>query len=170
MGVPSKRAFHPETRHDETLQVNYLSTALLATLQERINPLRPASAWAKFPLGKKIPILGAVDKSEENVDLMNAYLEASRSVLLAGAGKRVPVKIAVINGASPGMVSDSEFDREFKKTTTGAIMQRIKMWVGNSSAVAVRMITYAAAGCGEDTHGEFLSFQKVVPQVFSSVS
>lgn len=32
MGVPSKRAFHPETRHDETLQVNYLSTALLATL------------------------------------------------------------------------------------------------------------------------------------------
>lgn len=42
-------------------------------------------------------------------------------------------------------------------------MQRIKMWVGNSSAVAARMVTYAAAGCGEDTHGEFLSFQKVVP-------
>lgn len=61
------------------------------------------------------------------------------------------------------MVSDSEFDREFKKTTMGAIMQRIKMWVGNNSAVAARMVTYAAAGCGEDTHGEFLSFQKVVP-------
>ncbi|KAK4676400.1 hypothetical protein QC764_400355 [Podospora pseudoanserina] len=116
MGVPSKRAFRPETRHDETLQVNYLSTALLATLllpvvnKTRANRPAPtritftsseASAWAKLPLGKKIPILETLDKPEEDVDLADGMFTSKLlgQFFLRELAKRAPVKIAVINGA-----------------------------------------------------------------------
>ncbi|KAK0702475.1 hypothetical protein B0T21DRAFT_300184 [Apiosordaria backusii] len=180
VGVPAKRAFHPQTKHDETLQVNYLSTALLAILllpvvrKARAHQPAPsritftsseASAWAKFPLGKETPILEALDKQVEDVDLADRMFTSKLlgQFFLHELAKRVPASVAVINGASPGMVNDSEFDREFRKTSTGAVMQRIKMWIGNSSAVAARMVMCAAVGCGEETHGEFLSFQRVVP-------
>ncbi|KAK0669835.1 short chain dehydrogenase [Cercophora samala] len=163
MGVPSKRAFHPDTKHDGILQVNYLSTALLAILllpvvkktrQSQPCPSRitftssEASAWAKFPLGKDTPILEALDKPDENADLADGMFTSKLlgQFFLRELAKRVPVELAVINGASPGMVNDSEcgwgIPRRFRRG-----------WLG----------THAAVGCGEETHGEFLSFQKVVP-------
>lgn len=42
-------------------------------------------------------------------------------------------------------------------------MKMILRRVGNSSAVGARMITDAAVRHGEETRGQFLSFQKLVP-------
>ncbi|KAK4196479.1 short chain dehydrogenase [Triangularia verruculosa] len=180
MGVPAQRAFHPQTKHDEILQVNYLSTSLLAILllpvvkKTRANQPAPtritftsseASAWTKYPLGMHTPIFETFDRPDKKVDLADRMFTSKLlgQFLLRELARRVPTGAAIINGASPGMVNDSEFDRDFKKTSIGAIMQRIKPWMGSTSAVAAHMVTHAAVACGEETHGDFLSFQKLVP-------
>ncbi|CAG8090897.1 unnamed protein product [Penicillium nalgiovense] len=75
----------------------------------------------------------------------------------------VPPTVVVINAVSPGSVHDSEFNREHDKTFSGAIAKVVMRRLANTAAVGARMITDAAVKHGEDTHGEFLSFQKIVP-------
>ena len=74
--ILAKRAFNEETKHDEIIQVNYLSTALLAlSLLPAIKAARPnqlgptrmtftlseGAAWSKFKFGPNQPILKALD-------------------------------------------------------------------------------------------------------------
>jgi hypothetical protein len=71
--------------------------------------------------------------------------------------------VAIINGASPGSVHDSEFNRDLDKTTAGAVIKTVMRRIANTAAVGARMMTDAAVNHGEEVHGQFLSFQKVVP-------
>lgn len=77
--------------------------------------------------------------------------------------KQISPLVAIINAASPGAIHDSQFNRDIDKTPAGPVVKMILRRVGNSSAVGARMITDAVAHHGEDTHGQFLSFQKLVP-------
>ena len=177
--APAKRIFNEKTGHDEIIQVNYLSTALLAILllpvakSKAANQPQPTritftlsevGAWAKFKVGKETPILPALDKPGK-VDMVDRMFVSKLlgQYLLNELGQRVPASVAVINGASPGSVHDSEFNREHDKTFAGGIAKRIMKRIGNTSAVGARMITDAAVKHGEETHGKFLSFQKLVP-------
>lgn len=177
---PVKRTFNGKTGHDEIIQVNYLSTALLAILllpvvkAVRANQPAPSritftssevSAWAKFKVGQETPILAALDKKEPNVDTVDRMFVSKLlgQFFIHELAKRVPPSVAVINGASPGSVHDSEFNRDLDKTPAGAVIKVVMRRVANMAAVGARMMTDAAVNHGEEVHGQFLSFQKLVP-------
>ena len=178
---PAKRVMNPSTGHDEIVQVNYLSTALLAILllpvakalrKNQEQPTRitltlsEVAAWASFPVGKDVPILAALDapgKAAENTADRMFTSKLLGQYFISKLASRVPATVAVINSASPGSVHDSQFNREIDKTPTGAIVKRILRRVANTAAVGARMMTDAAVHHGEETHGQFLSFQKLVP-------
>jgi NAD(P)-dependent dehydrogenase (short-subunit alcohol dehydrogenase family) len=176
---PAKRIFNAKTGHDETIQVNYLSTALLAILLLpvakacRANQPAPtritftssefaALAKFKFDLGKERPILAALDKQDDRVDTVDRMFVSKLlgQFFLRELAWRVPARIAVINAASPGAIHDSEFNRDLDGTVAGAVIGAGLRWIGNSSAVGARMVTDAAVNHGEETHGQFWSFQK----------
>ncbi|PHH88226.1 hypothetical protein CDD83_7802 [Cordyceps sp. RAO-2017] len=177
---PAKRLVNERTGHDEIIQVNYLSTALLAVLllpvaragrprqqaPTRITlTLSETAAWAKFKVGKDVPVLGALDAPAADYDPVDRMFVSKLlgQFFVAGLARRVPPSVAVINAASPGSIHDSQFNRDIDQTFAGAIIKRVLRLVGNSSAVGARMMTDAAVRQGEDTHGQFLSFQKMVP-------
>ncbi|AEO70941.1 f3d6515c-665a-4909-ba2f-dfb0f1fbd9cb [Thermothielavioides terrestris] len=177
---PVKRIFNAKTGHDETIQVNYLSTALLAILLLPIakasSASQPAptritftssefSAVARFKLGKETPILAALDKQKGRVDTIDRMYVSKLlgQFFFRELARRVPASVAVINAASPGAIHDSEFMRDLDGTFAGAIMRAGLRRIGNSSAIGARMVTDAVVNHGEETHGRFWSFQKPAP-------
>ena len=180
---PTKRIINASTGHDEIIQVNYLSTALLALLllpvakavrENQPQPTRitltlsEVGAWARFPVGEDVPILAALDAPGKLADNTNDRMFVSKLLgqyFVAALAKKVPASVAVINAVSPGSIHDSQFNRDIDKTPAGPVVRFILRRVGNSSAVGARMITDAAVQHGEETHGQLLSFQKVVPYV-----
>lgn len=207
------QVFNPTTGHDEAIQVNYLSTALLAILllpivkekgQHQGTPGRitftssEASAWTKFTeKSTDGPLLAAFDKPNPKLDATDRQWVSKLlgQFLIAKLATEVPSSAVIINGASPGTIYDSEFMREIAQSSPGvfSVAKFILKFVVNSSAVGARMITDAivnhvrciisglpeAPGCpslswkdpqlltknvqGDETHGQFLSFQKMVP-------
>lgn len=178
---PAKRIVNAFTGHDEIIQVNYLSTALLAVLllpiAKRVRPSQPqptritltlseVANWARFPVGKELPILAALDAlgglAENTSDRMFVSKLLGHFFVRALANK-VPPSVAIIDAASPGAVHDTQFNREIDATLAGSVIKMILRRVGNSSVVGARMMIDAAVAHGEEVHGQFLSFQKIVP-------
>lgn len=178
---PAKRIINPSTGHDEIIQVNYLSTALLAILllpvakQTRQNQPQPtritltlseAAYWAQFPVGKDVPILAALDAPGKLADDTNDRMWVSKLLghyFVHALAKKVPPSVATINAVSPGAIHDSQFSRDIDNLPSGKIIKPIIRRVGNSSAVGARIVTDAAVRHGDEVHGHFLSFQKIVP-------
>lgn len=178
---PTKRVVNTATGHDEIIQVNYLSTALLAVLllpvARRVRPSQPqptritltlseVANWARFPVGKDLPILAALDAPGKLADNTNDRMFVSKLLghfFVRALAHKVPPSVAVIDAASPGAIHDSQFNRDIDKTPAGPVVNMILRRVGNSSAVGARMMTDAAVAHGEEVHGQFLSFQKIVP-------
>ncbi|KAK8014329.1 short-chain dehydrogenase [Apiospora arundinis] len=179
---PAQRRVNAATGHDEIVQVNYLSTALLAILllpvAKAARPRQPqptritftsseASAFTRFfPVGNpQAPVLAALDapgKAARNTGdriFVSKLLGQFFLTKLAGV---VPPSVAIINAASPGTIHDSRFTRDRDGTRAGAISKAILRRFGHTSAVGARMMTDAAVRHGKETHGQFLSFQKVV--------
>ncbi|CAG8960320.1 hypothetical protein HYFRA_00012394 [Hymenoscyphus fraxineus] len=173
--TPAVFKINEQTKHSECIQVNYLSTALLAILllpviKRQRSPTRlnivssEVAAWTSFPQKDSTSILDALD-TDEKTDMVD-HMFISKLLgqfFVAELAKKVPSSVAIINCASPGTVWDSRFNREHEKTFAGGIMQWINWMYGNSSRVAARMITDAVVSKGEESHGQFLSFQKIVP-------
>ncbi|KAJ5803992.1 uncharacterized protein N7518_000295 [Penicillium psychrosexuale] len=174
------RVFNAKTGHDEMIQVNYLSTALLAILllpivkEKRAAQGGPSritivssevAAWTPFKEKKSFPLLAALDQKKTKVDPLDRMMVSKLlgQFFLAHLASVVPPSVAIINATSPGSVYDSDFNREHDKTFAGAIAKVVMRRMANTAAVGARMVTDAAVNHGEETHGEFLSFQKLVP-------
>ncbi|KGO64139.1 Short-chain dehydrogenase/reductase SDR [Penicillium italicum] len=174
------RVFNPKTGHDEMIQVNYLSTALLAILllpvvkEKRAAQGGPSritivssevSAWTAFKEKKSFPLLTTLDQKNAKVDPLDRMMVSKLlgQFFLSHLASIVPPSVVVINATSPGSVHDSEFNREHDKSFSGAIAKVVMRRLANTAAVGARMITDAAVKHGQETHGEFLSFQKLVP-------
>ncbi|EGO56160.1 hypothetical protein NEUTE1DRAFT_101452 [Neurospora tetrasperma FGSC 2508] len=192
---PAARCFNPHTGHDEVIQVNYLSTALLAILllpviqskrQYQFGPSRmiivnsEVSGWTNFTevMGKTnnkpgtppVSILAALDaddKDGEPVDMVDRMFVSKLlgQFFLFEIAKVVDPSLAIINATSPSWVLETEFNRDRDGSsvlfTIGKfVLSRV---VANTAAVGARMVTDAAVNHGEETHGEMLSFQQLVP-------
>ena len=77
--------------------------------------------------------------------------------------QRVPDSVAVINCATPGMVHDTDFNREVDLTFGGKIAKLVTRRLGYTSNVGARHITDAAVRHGRESHGQYLSTQKLKP-------
>ncbi|ROV88730.1 hypothetical protein VMCG_10069 [Cytospora schulzeri] len=161
--TPSTRVFNEHTGHDEVIQVNYLSTALLAILllpviqEKRANQAEPtritfttseASAWTKFKEKTKTPLLAALDKKGK-VDMVDRMMVSKLLGLffVKRLAEIVPPYVAVINAASPGAINDSEFNREWDKTFTGSIAKMVLRRIGSTCADGGCQMTNALVPC-----------------------
>lgn len=167
--APATRVFNEHTGHDEIIQVNYLSTALLVILllpvikAKRANQPEPTritftasegSAWTKFKEKNKTPLLAALDKKGK-VDMFDRMMVSKllELFLVKKLAEVVPSSTAVINAASPGAINDSEFNREWDKTFTGAIVKMFLRRVGGTSADGGCLMANAMV-----KHGDFSPF------------
>jgi len=174
--TPLGRVFNEYTGHDEVVQVNYLSTALLAILLlpviakfKNAQPTRimftlsEVAAFTPFRERTKMPLLAGLDQ-QGDVDATDRMFVSKLlgQFFVAKLAKIVPPSVAVINSTSPGAVHSTGFNRDFAKTFAGALTVRMQRWLANSPDVGARMITDAVVNHGEETHGQFLSFQSVI--------
>ncbi|KAK7751572.1 hypothetical protein SLS62_006522 [Diatrype stigma] len=181
MWQPVARTFNASTGHDETVQVNYLSTALLALLLLPVAKAKRAAGgqpqptritfvssevagFTKFAEGRSqgsVPILAALDSREGKFDPLDRMFVGKllQQFFVTELAGRVPPSAALVNACSPGSVYGTDFNRE---TPPGALTKFVWSYVGSSPSVGARMITDAAVNHGDETHGQFLSFQEVV--------
>ncbi|KAI0103465.1 NAD(P)-binding protein [Daldinia grandis] len=170
---------NPNTGHEETIQTNYLSTALLAILLlPVVKAKRPAAqqpgrititssdtaAWAKLDESNTEPLLASFDKPGK-VDMLNRTFVSKLlgQLFLVELAKRVPSSVAVINTATPMMVYDSGISRDTARSFQGKIAEVFRRRIGYTSTVGARMIVDAAVKHGEETHGQYLGLQKLKP-------
>ncbi|USP78043.1 hypothetical protein yc1106_05317 [Curvularia clavata] len=183
--LPASRIFNERTKHDEMIQINYLSTALLVILllpvckaKKNNQPARitlvssEVSAWTSFKERNERPLLPSFDKPG-NISLLDRMMVSKLlgQLFLAKLAKLVPTTVAIINAASPAGLHDTEFGKENSKGVIAAIGNSVLRRIYYSSAVGSRIVVDAAVKHGEESHGEFFSFQKMVPMaplVYSS--
>ena len=166
------------TEHDETIQVNYLSTALLMVLLLQVpktsgqqGPLRvtmtssEVAAWTSFKERSNVPLLPAFDapgKVNPTDRMMVSKLLGQ--FFLKELATRVPSSLAIVNCATPGMVHDSQFNRHIDQTFGGRMVKFVILRrLGYTATVGARHITDAVVNHGEESHGHFLSEQMIKP-------
>ncbi|KAI0395502.1 hypothetical protein F5Y17DRAFT_192780 [Xylariaceae sp. FL0594] len=179
--TPLGRVFNAETGHDEVIQVNYLSTALLAILLLRViaklnleaarrskdtSRSGEVAAFTPFRERSRDPLLHGLDHPPrgEKVDPTDRMFVSKLlgQFFVDRLARAVPADVAVVNSASPGAAHGTEFNRDMRKTFAGRLAVRVQRWVANAPDVAARMITDAVVNHGKETHGQFLSFQRVI--------
>ena len=168
---------NPVTRHDEVVQVNYLSTALLTILllpvvqaKAQQSPGRivivnsDASAQAKFKERKQPRLFHAFD-DPKNFDAIERYITSKLlgQLFLVELAKRVPPTVAIVNAVSPGLCRGSSLHREMNSGMLGAMFSGYKRVLGRPTDVGARTLTDAAVNHGQETHGQYLSECKVKP-------
>ncbi|EQB47418.1 hypothetical protein CGLO_13428 [Colletotrichum gloeosporioides Cg-14] len=173
----AKRVFNDKTGHDEMVQVNFISTALLAiqllpVLKDKVGkqpaPARitftssEVAAWTSFAEKSTFPLLASLDK-EGKVDMLDRMFVTKLlgQFLIHKLAALVPPSVVLINSVSPGSVHDSEFNREHDKTFSGAVAKVFMKRVANTAVVGSRLVTDAVINHGKETHGLFLSFTKL---------
>ncbi|KAF2972835.1 hypothetical protein GQX73_g791 [Xylaria multiplex] len=178
MWSPLDRAFNTQTGHEEDIQVNYLSNALLLILllpiakAKKVNQPRPTritlvssevAAFTKFKERNNVPLIAGLD-APGKVDPLDRMFVSKLlgQFFIAKLCELVSPSVALINCASPGSVHSTEFNREIEHTFSGALTKKIQKRVANSPDVGARMITDAVVNHGEETHGQFLSFQMMI--------
>ncbi|KAF3065788.1 Short-chain dehydrogenase TIC 32, chloroplastic [Daldinia childiae] len=170
---------NPNTGHEETIQTNYLSTALLTVLllpvikSKGLTAQQPGrititssdtAAWAKLDESNQEPLLPSFDKPGK-VDMLNRTFVSKLlgQLFLVELAKHVPSSVAVINTATPMMVYDSGISRDTSRSLQGKIAEVFRRRIGYTSAVGARMIVDAAVKHGEETHGQYLGLQELKP-------
>ncbi|RAK97093.1 retinol dehydrogenase 12 [Aspergillus ibericus CBS 121593] len=174
-----KRNFelNKSTGHEETVQVNHLSNALLAillipVLKEKNSPEHPGRltvvssdtpAWAKFKERNFNPLLSAFDKSEY-FDGQDRYPTAKllSQLFLSELAKRVPPSVVVINAPNPGLCK-SGLARDFNGTFAGYIFSIFQFILARKPAVGARALTDAAVKHGAESHGQYIEDGKLAP-------
>ncbi|ROW11331.1 hypothetical protein VMCG_01221 [Cytospora schulzeri] len=169
-----KRVFNDTTGHDEIVQVNYLSTALLAILLLRVIKDKPSSwptkmtftssdlpAFSKFQEKTGSPLLKELDKPGE-LDLMERMVVSKLlcQFFIVKLAEHVAPSIAVVNAASPSGISDSVMLKDHNNFS-GAVNRFMMRCIGRTSAAGARMMIDAIVQRGKETHGKFLAFQEV---------
>ncbi|GAP85196.1 putative short-chain dehydrogenase reductase family protein [Rosellinia necatrix] len=176
MWSPLDRAFNKQTGHEEDIQVNYLSSALLIILLLPIAKAKKANqptritlvssevaAFTKFKEQNMVPLLAGLDAPGKVDPLDRMFItKLLGQFFLSKLCELIPASVALINCASPGSVHDTAFNREIEHTFSGALTKMIQKRIANNSDVGARMITDAVVNHGKETHGQFLSFQMVI--------
>ncbi|KAM3426432.1 hypothetical protein NHJ13734_009461 [Beauveria thailandica] len=175
----TKFRINESTGHEETIQVNYLSSALLTALLLPVAKAKRAAqggptritvtssdvcSWTSFKEKTSVPLFPALDKGASDLTDRMMVSKLLGQFYIAELAKRVPSSVVTINCATPGMVHDTQFNREVDRTIGGKLVKPILRRLGYTSDVGARHITDAALHhTNEETHGQYLSIQKLKP-------
>ncbi|XDG05858.1 hypothetical protein ABKA04_005473 [Annulohypoxylon sp. FPYF3050] len=165
------------TGHEETIQVNYLSLALitilfLPILKEKNSPERPGrivlvnsdvAAWPKFKERDSVPLIPTLDK-ESTFKIQETYYTSKLlcQFFLSELGKRVPPTVAIVNGPNPGLCKTTLF-REFDGSVAGFVFGIFQGIFARTTSEGARGIIDAAVKHGQESHGQYLEDGKVQP-------
>jgi NAD(P)-dependent dehydrogenase (short-subunit alcohol dehydrogenase family) len=165
------------TKHEETLQVNYISCVLLTilllpVLQSKNSPENPGrlvlvnsevASWPKFKERNSASLLTALD-TESYFDSQDRYFTSKLlcQLFLSELAKRVPATVAVVNAPNPGLCSTS-LQREHDGSVIGFVFGIIVKLLGRTAAIGARAITDAAVNHGTESHGQYLEDGKLRP-------
>lgn len=169
---------NPETGHESTLQINYLSTIYLAALlvpvmRAKKQPGRPgrlslvgsdSAFWAKLdPAG---PIFAQFDNSERTYVSFKKYTE-SKLLLVAGMIKLaelVDPDDVIINVANPGACAGTAFGtREDAGWVSRYVMPLVAKVIGRSVRTGALTYVDAALVQGRESHGSYCSDWTIKP-------
>ncbi|KAL7624841.1 hypothetical protein AAE478_004055 [Parahypoxylon ruwenzoriense] len=166
------------TGHDEVVQVNYLSTALLIihllpVLKEKNSSQKPGrlvvvssdvAAWAQFKEKDSNPLLPVFDTSEF-FEGQDRYWTSKLlgQLFLSELEKRVPPSGVVVNCTNPGLCYGSGLNRESNGTGVGLIFGIFKRVLGRSCAAGAWALTDAAVRHGEESHCQYIEEGKLQP-------
>ncbi|KAI0856274.1 retinol dehydrogenase 12 [Xylaria cubensis] len=175
----AKKVFkiNKNTNHEETWQINYLSTSLLTILalpilKEKNSPEQPGrlvnvnsdvASWARFKERDSIPLLTAFDR-RSNFDSQDRYYTSKLlcQLFVSELAKRVPATVAVINAPNPGLCSSS-LQREFGGTVLGFVFDFFKKILARDASTGARVVVDAAIRQGRASHGQYLEDCKIQP-------
>ncbi|KAI1474239.1 NAD(P)-binding protein [Daldinia eschscholtzii] len=171
---------NPNTGHEDIIQINYISAALLIILllpvvKAKRVPTEPpcritlvssdTAAWAKLGDVDEGSILSSLDEHRKGLTGFNRVCISKLlgQLFLVELAKRVSSPAAVVNTATPMMVYDSDFSRQTVTTFLGRIAELFRRLIGYTSAVGARMVVDAAVRHGDETHGQYLGLHKLKP-------
>ncbi|RCI12733.1 hypothetical protein L249_1062 [Ophiocordyceps polyrhachis-furcata BCC 54312] len=167
----------PDTEHEVTLQVNYLSTALLAILllpvlqSNRVEGSQrpPVLSIVSSDLAYRAeietqgPVLPQLDRPER-YDRFRWY-SASKLLLtlfVAKLADYVDPDCVLVNMVNPGMTSGTDFFREFPFVLM-KLMAFVQWLLARPVRVASSTYVDAVVARGKETHGSFISDWAVKP-------
>ncbi|KAF2644240.1 NAD(P)-binding protein [Massarina eburnea CBS 473.64] len=175
--VSSSYKVVPNTKHELTLQVNYLSTVLLAIL---LLPLLKAKKPIDAPRPPVLSIVGSDLAYSAEIDPKKPILKQfddakgydqfpwygkSKLLLIPFAAKLaefVSADDVLVNIANPGMTRGTDFFRAFP-----ALLKKIvglaQLIVARSASVGASLYVHAALAEGKESHGSFTSDWTIKP-------
>lgn len=163
--------FNPSTGFEEDVQTNYLSNVLLMTLllpilkeKSRTNPARlvlvssDTAAWAQFTERNSRPILAAFKTKSHKWSMQERYGTSKLlgQMFLTELAQRVPASVITLDATNPGFCYGSELARGGKGTFLGFLFGIFARLVGKPLRIGARTIVHAAAGFGEEVHGQYI--------------
>lgn len=174
--------FYPDTGFELNVQINYLSTVLLAnlllpTLQKHPTS-RPArlvfvssdnAGWSPFIERSAPMILGAFKDKMSKWDYGQRYGTSKLlgQLFLTQLAKSIPTSIVTINCANPGLSYGLGLAREGKGKALYYVFCAGARILGRPCSVGARSITHAAVSWGEEVHGEHVEDSKLRPRLYS---
>lgn len=168
----------PSTGHEETIQVNVISTALLPILflpilKAKASPDHPGrlaivtsdtASWAKFKEQYSVPLLPALDKKETftNIDRYPTSKVLGR-LLVTELAKRVPSSVTVITMPNPGWCYGTGLGQVPGGTIGDRIVSVPRRVFGRHASIGARSITDGAVQHGREAHGQYIEDCKIQP-------
>ncbi|TRX88704.1 hypothetical protein FHL15_010376 [Xylaria flabelliformis] len=163
------------TGHEEDIQVNYLSTALLTVLllpileakrRSEDNPGRltivssSVAAWSRFKPQDERPLLTSLDEpiGANAFDHHQQYCTSKLlgQLFLIELTRRVPPSVAIVNCVNPGLCYGSGLARDGRGTLLGFIVRFVFRIFGKSCVSGARSFVDAVVNHGEEVHGQYL--------------
>ncbi|OAL70187.1 hypothetical protein A7D00_5718 [Trichophyton violaceum] len=166
-----------KTGHEEIIQVNYFSLALLTILilpvlrdknsaqqpGRLVNVSSDTASWARFRERGSVPLLPAFDR-EENFHPQDRYATSKllAQLFLTQLAKRLLPSIAIINTPNPGLCQTS-LTRNFKGSLQGILFGIFKLIFARTATIGACSITDAVVNHGSESHGQYLEDGAVQP-------
>ena len=165
--------------HEEIMQVNYISTVLLAhlllpILKSKATPGKPGrltvvnsgtAYFASMPHRNKTPLLkNYTTLSKEKWDPTEQY-SASKALghfWIAKLAEKVNPDNVIVNLVDPGLVKGTALHRELS-TVAGAIFAAVKSLTGRTMKNGASTLIDATLVKGKETHGSYLMDWKIMP-------
>lgn len=173
-----KHVLTTATKHEQTIQINVLSTAFLSILLLPLLKAKPLSespgrlvvvssdmaSWAKFKEKTATPLLPALDRPE-NFDVPERYCVSKLlgQLFVSELSKRVSPSAVLITMPNPGLCYGTSLGVAPGGSFVDTVAAVLKRIVGRSASVGARALTDGAVHHGAEAHGQYLEDCQIQP-------
>lgn len=171
---PQQWTINPNTGHEEAVQVNYLSTALLSilllpALKKSSRPGHPSrlsvvssglAQVSQFPQRDVVPLLPEFDKQPAGAYNLAANTErysvtkTMELMLVLKLSESVSADQVIVNSVGPGLIKGTDLHRDIGFLMRG--FMKLLNNAGHTPQEAAWLYIDAVTAQGKETHGSFV--------------